>query len=115
MRARTIALKMMSRSHLLALAAVAILPAALIPLGAATNAAATNLPAGVYIVPAGGYSVDECLAKSAECGRVVANAWCEANGHGNARAFGSARDITFSAGVQVKAPPRDSVIIACNE
>ncbi|MFN3892732.1 MAG: hypothetical protein ACK4MV_20230 [Beijerinckiaceae bacterium] len=87
---------------------------ALLALGA-VSASAQTLPRGVYIVPAGGYSVDVCLATSAECGRVVANAWCEANGHGKARAFGSASDVTFSSGVEVKAPPRDSVMIACSD
>lgn len=88
--------------------------AALLALGSAA-ASAQTLPPGVYIVPAGGYSVDECLAKSAECGRVVANAWCEANGHGKAKAYGSSNDITFSAGFQVKAPPRNAIVIACAE
>ncbi|MBX9761158.1 MAG: hypothetical protein K2Y29_20440 [Beijerinckiaceae bacterium] len=94
----------------------------LLALGAALAAAAlagpaaaqgAGLPRGVYVIPAGGYGVDECVAKSAECGRVVANAWCEANGHGKVKAFGSASDITFSAGAAVKAPPRDSIVIAC--
>jgi hypothetical protein len=92
---------------------VASTAAALI-MGLAVSAhASSGAPRGVYIVPAGGYSVDECLAKSAECGRVVADAWCEANGHSKARAYGSASDITFSAGAPVKAPPRNSIMIAC--
>lgn len=86
--------------------------AALLALSTA-GAMAQSPPKGVYFMPAGGYSVDECLAKSAECGRVVANAWCEANGHGKARAYGSASDITFSAGIEVKAPPRNTIVIAC--
>ena len=97
---------------LLALGA-ALLSAALAAPAAAQSGA---LPKGVYIIPAnGGYGVDECVAKSAECGRVVANAWCEANGHGKVKAFGSASDITFSAGAPVKAPPRDSIVIACGD
>ena len=93
--------------HLLALGAAALL-------AFSSASASAQAPArGVYFVPAGGYSVDECLARSAECGRVVANAWCEANGHGKARAYGSASDITFSAGVEVKAPPRNTIVIAC--
>lgn len=93
--------------NLLALGAAALLALS------ATGAIAQSPQPGVYFMPAGGYSVDECLAKSAECGRVVANAWCEANGHGKARAYGSASDITFSAGVEVKAPPRNTIVIAC--
>jgi hypothetical protein len=89
--------------------------AALVSAGAmsAAHAQSKPLPRGVYIVPAGDYGVDQCIATSPECGRIVASAWCEANGHGRVRAFGSASDITFSAGVEVKAPPRDSLVIAC--
>ena len=79
------------------------------------RAQAENAQRGVYIIPAGGYGVDECVATSAECGRVVATAWCEAHGHGRVVAFGSASDITFSANVSVKTPPRDSVIITCSD
>ena len=35
-----------------------------------------------------GYGLEECLAGGAECGRVVADAWCEAHGHGHALAYG---------------------------
>lgn len=94
---------------LMALAAAALAAAVLAGPAAAQGA----LPRGVYVIPAGGYGVDECVAKSAECGRVVANAWCEANGHGKVKAFGSASDITFSAGAPIKAPPRDSIVISC--
>lgn len=86
---------------------------ALLVLGMMANAAAQSLPHGVYVIPAGGYSVDECVAKSTDCGRVVANAWCEANGHGAARAFGVASDVTFSADARIKSPPPDAVVIAC--
>jgi hypothetical protein len=35
-----------------------------------------------------GYGLEDCLAAGSECGRVVADAWCEANGHGHALAYG---------------------------
>jgi hypothetical protein len=41
-----------------------------------------------------GYGVEDCLAEHGECGRVVADAWCEAHGHGAAISFGSADDVT---------------------
>ena len=107
MRARTPRPNAGPVPNLLALGAAALLALS------AASALAQSPPPGVYFVPAGGYGVDECLAKSAECGRVVANAWCEANGHGNARAYGSASDITFAAGVEVKAPPKNTIVIAC--
>jgi hypothetical protein len=49
----------------------------------------------VFIIAAtDGYGVEDCLAEGGECGRVVADAWCEAHGHGAAIAFGSAEDVT---------------------
>jgi hypothetical protein len=42
-----------------------------------------------YVVAANdGYGLEDCLAAGSECGRVVADAWCEANGHGHALAYG---------------------------
>ncbi len=35
-----------------------------------------------------GYGLEDCLSTSNECGRVVADAWCEAHGHGHALTFG---------------------------
>jgi hypothetical protein len=46
------------------------------------------------IAAAEGYGVEDCLAEGGECGRVVADAWCEAHGHGAAISFGLASDIT---------------------
>ena len=37
-----------------------------------------------------GYGVQDCLAEAGECGQIVADAWCEAHGHGVAVSFGPA-------------------------
>ena len=34
-----------------------------------------------------GYGITECLTNGSSCGRVVADAWCEAHGRGHALAF----------------------------
>jgi len=41
-----------------------------------------------------GYGITECLTNGSACGRVVADAWCEAHGHGVSVAFGRADDVT---------------------
>lgn len=41
-----------------------------------------------------GYGLEDCLAGGAECGRVVADAWCEAHGHGHALAYGLSSAMT---------------------
>jgi hypothetical protein len=101
------------------------LPPFLVPVAAALLALAVfNAPAqaqkadGVYLLPAGGYGVDECISESYECGRVVASAWCEAHGHGAVKAFGRAADVTNSvatASAGQKALPANTVIISCGE
>ena len=49
----------------------------------------------VFIIASSdGYGVEDCLAEGGECGRVVADAWCEAHGHGAAISFGAADDVT---------------------
>ncbi len=35
-----------------------------------------------------GYGLEDCLAAGSDCAHVVADAWCEAHGHGHALAFG---------------------------
>ncbi|MDE3176671.1 MAG: hypothetical protein KGM15_11275 [Pseudomonadota bacterium] len=44
-----------------------------------------------------GYGLEDCLAGGAECGHVVADAWCEAHGHGHALAFGLRSAMTGQA------------------
>ena len=40
------------------------------------------------IAATSGYGVEDCLGEGGECGRVVADAWCEAHGQGAALKFG---------------------------
>jgi hypothetical protein len=58
----------------------------------------------VFIIAAAeGYGVEDCLAEGGECGRVVADAWCEAHGHGAAIAFGPADDVTSAIPAEIAA------------
>jgi hypothetical protein len=49
-------------------------------------------PSTFVIAAAPGYGVEDCLAEGGECGRVIADAWCEASGHGEALKFGLFND-----------------------
>ena len=81
------------------------------------------LDANSYIVKADeGYGVNDCIRGGDDCAKVVADAWCEAHGHGEAKAFGRARDnITGSivkTAASSSAPPRisaDNVFISCKD
>jgi hypothetical protein len=96
--------------------------AALLAFSFSSPAQAGNLQAknGTYVIPAdGSYGIGECISQSFDCGSVVATAWCEAHGHGAARAFGPASDATFLTLVgsteNVKAVSPSSIIIDCEE
>ncbi|MCO5092694.1 hypothetical protein [Bosea sp. (in: a-proteobacteria)] len=50
-----------------------------------------------FLIPASdGYGVADCIASRAECGRIVADAWCESQGFGKAVAFGVAAREDFT-------------------
>lgn len=65
----------------------------------ATGTVAAPKAERTYLIPAGdGYGVADCIASRSECGQIVADAWCEAQGHRAATAYGVAarEDVTGS-------------------
>ncbi|MGD0639846.1 MAG: hypothetical protein ABSC22_03775 [Roseiarcus sp.] len=60
-----------------------------------------------------GYGVQDCLGEGGECGRVVADAWCEAHGHGAALSFGRADDVTGA--INAATNPGASYVVTCGE
>ena len=66
-----------------------------------------------------GYGISECMKPGMDCGRVIADAWCEAHGHGHASAYGLGDDVTgatkVSAGPATPVAPPGSVIINCGD
>ncbi len=73
-----------------------------------------------FVIPASdqdGYGIGECLHQGSACGRVIADAWCEAHGHARALAFGSASDATGTLPGPVTATKvsADDVLIRCGE
>ena len=65
-----------------------------------------------------GYGIMDCLTDGKSCGRVVADAWCEAHGHGPARSFGRASDITGATSVSTGTPTQvrpDAAVVACGD
>jgi hypothetical protein len=58
----------------------------------------------VYTIADDGYGLGDCVAQRKECGKAVADAWCESHGHGMAVAYGSASEVTGA--IQAKAKAR---------
>ena len=70
-----------------------------------------------FLIPASdGYGVADCISTKSECGKIVANAWCEAQGYKQATAFGLASREDFTGSVPKSspgAPPEQPLVITC--
>ena len=65
-----------------------------------------------------GYGIEDCLGEGGECGRVVADAWCEAHGHGAAVAFGRADPDHVTGAIKVAGTPAkgaDPYVVTCGD
>jgi hypothetical protein len=71
----------------------------------------------IFIVDASeGYGVQDCLGGEGDCGRVVADAWCEAHGHGAALAFGKTDDVTGAIKASMPSKmPSGAYFVTCGE
>lgn len=73
------------------------LAAALLVLTATRFPAHAQVDRHMIVIPASdGYGFDDCLGANKSCGRVIADAWCEAHGMAASISFGRADDITAS-------------------
>jgi hypothetical protein len=63
-----------------------------------------------------GYGLGDCLASGNDCGKIVANAWCTAQGFGRAVAFGLAdpEDVTGSTEPKLSEADRPISITCAN-
>jgi hypothetical protein len=74
-----------------------------------------NVVNATFLIPASdGYGVADCLTGENECGRIVANAWCEAHGFSRADTFGLAiEDVTGSTTATVTNRSERPISITC--
>ena len=77
--------------------------------------AAANEPRTFLIPASDGYGVADCISTKAECGKIVANAWCEAQGHRIAKAYGvaSAEDFTGTVKASTSSEAERPLVITC--
>jgi hypothetical protein len=93
----------------LVFAAVAAAICAAAPAGAADRS---------FLIPANdGYGIADCLGEGGACGRMVADAWCAAQGMGKARAFGpaDATDMTATVRNASRGGPVQAYSVTCND
>jgi hypothetical protein len=86
--------------------------------GYACDAQAESRAGAAYVISdQDGYGLTECLTRKADCGKIVADSWCAAHGHGAARTFGRANDVNGSIDVhaaRASAEP-DAAVVACGD
>ena len=92
-------------------------------LAAALLLAGSGLPAAAadnYVIPSSdGYGIGDCMHAGMDCGRVIADSWCESHGHAHVLAFGTVEDVTGSIQASassdpVAAKPGD-ILIRCGD
>lgn len=86
--------------------------------GCACDAQAEASAGAAYVISdQEGYGLTECLTRKADCGKIVADSWCAAHGHGAARTFGRANDVTASLDVHAAraSTEPDAAVVACGD
>jgi hypothetical protein len=92
-------------------------------LAAALLISLSGLPAHAadnYVIPSSdGYGISDCMHAGMDCGRVIADSWCESHGHAHVLAFGTVDDVTGSVQASTKADavkgaPGD-ILIRCGD
>jgi hypothetical protein len=72
-----------------------------------------------FLIPSSdGYGVGDCLTTpGSECGQVVANAWCEAQGYATANTFGiaAADEYTGAIAQPIATPTERPIRITCRD
>ncbi len=85
---------MPSQTSCLRAAVAVVLPLTAGPI-LSTAVALPSRAAESYTIPANdGYGIGECMQSGNECGRVMADSWCEAHGHAHVLAYGTNEDVT---------------------
>ncbi|MGL5446958.1 MAG: hypothetical protein ACRDBL_06595 [Rhabdaerophilum sp.] len=98
----------------LGMAAVALAVAA--STGMESEARSKSAQRDFVIAGADGYGTQDCLVSGNDCGRIVANAWCESKGFNGALAYRKldADEVTGSTGANPQKPV-ESFLISCKD
>ena len=65
-----------------------------------------------------GYGIAECMKTGSECGRVIADSWCESHGHAHALGYEMGEDVTGAlpaSTVPVVKVAAGDVVIRCGD
>ncbi len=101
-------------------AAAAVLAVPLLALAALAASDGTGRAAENYVIPSSdGYGIGDCMHAGVDCGRVIADGWCESHGHAHVLAFGTVEDVTGSVQASTKPEPLAAapgdIVIRCGD
>ena len=73
-----------------------------------------------YVIPSSdGYGIGDCMHAGMDCGRVIADSWCESHGHAHVLAYGTVDDVTgaiqASTTPEVLAGDPGDIVIRCGD
>jgi len=86
-----------------------------IALGVVYTTAGQALESRTFVIAATtGYGAEECLGEGGECGKLVADAWCNAHGQGVALKFGRS-EADSDAASNVSWPAPNLYYITCSD
>ncbi len=106
---------MQARVSILAVLAVSI-TSAVIFASSGIESEARPKQRDFIIAGSDGYGTQECLASQSSCGRIVADAWCEAKGFKAALAYRQLdRDEITGTASGARGKPIESFLISCKE
>ena len=107
------------RAAALAFGSTTVMPA-LAGLALSAALATPGRAAENYVIPASdGYGISDCMHAGVDCGRVIADSWCEAHGHAHVIAFGTAEDVTGTVQASTRPEPPAAaggdIVIRCGD
>lgn len=105
------------RVSILAALAVSVATGVIFTASGVETEAKANKQRDFIIAGSDGYGTQECLASQSQCGRIVADSWCEAKGFKAALAYRQLdRDeITGSTSTTRAGKPVESFLISCRD
>ena len=111
---------MANRAHRYRAATAAIAAPLSIALLALAASGAPGRAAENYVIPSSdGYGIGDCMHAGVDCGRVIADGWCESHGHAHVLAFGTVEDVTGSVQASTKPEPvaaaPGDIVIRCGD
>ena len=66
-----------------------------------------------------GYGIADCMKAGTECGRVIADSWCESHGHAHVISYGLGEDVTGTTSTSTSTPvvriAAGDIVIRCGD